>query len=100
MKNRLPGMNRSITRRDFMGGVAVAISGSLAWKWSEAETPTDGYPPIRTGMRGSHVGSYEVAHRMRDGTRWDGPEDTGEYYDLVVVGDCGAGGLGRRPSDE
>ena len=53
MKNRLPGMNRSITRRGFMGGVAVASSGS---------------------------------HRMRDGTRWDGPEDTGEYYDLVVVG--------------
>ena len=79
-------MNRSITRRDFMGGVAVAISGSLAWKWSEAETPTDGYPPIRTGMRGSHVGSYEVAHQMRDGSRWDDPEDIGEYYDLVVVG--------------
>ena len=86
MKNRLPGMNRSITRRDFMGGVAVAISGSLAWRWSEAQAPTDDYPPIRTGMRGSHEGSYEVAHRMRDGTRWDGPEDTGEYYDLVVVG--------------
>jgi spermidine dehydrogenase len=46
----------------------------------------DAYPPIRTGMRGSHEGSYEVAHRMRDGTRWDSPEDTGEYYDLVVVG--------------
>jgi len=86
MKNRLPGMNRSITRRDFVGGVAVAISGSLAWRWSEAEAPTAGYPPIRTGMRGSHEGSYEVAHRMRDGTRWDDPEDTGEYYDLVVVG--------------
>ena len=79
-------MNRSITRRDFVGGVAVAISGSLAWRWSEAEAPTAGYPPIRTGMRGSHEGSYEVAHRMRDGTRWDGPQDTGEYYDLVVVG--------------
>ena len=39
-------MNRSITRRDFMGGVAVAISGSLAWRWSEAQAPTDGlsYP--------------------------------------------------------
>jgi spermidine dehydrogenase len=86
MKNRLPGMNRSITRRDFVGGVAVAISGSLAWKFSEAQAPTGAYPPVLTGMRGSHEGSYEVAHRMRDGARWDGPDDTGEHYDLVVVG--------------
>jgi spermidine dehydrogenase len=86
MRKRLPGMNRSITRRDFIGGVAVAISGSLAWRWSEAQAPTNAYPPIRTGMRGSHEGSYEVAHRMRDDERWDSPEDTGEFYDLVVVG--------------
>ncbi len=85
-------MNRSITRRDFVGGVAVAISGSLAWKFSAAQAPTDGYPPTLTGMRGSHEGSFEVAHRMRDGARWDDPEDTREYYDLVVVG-AGLSGL-------
>jgi len=85
-------MNRSITRRDFMGGVAIAISGGLAWRWSEAQAPKDGYPPTRTGIRGSHEGSYEVAHRMRDGIRWDSPKDTGEYYDLVVVG-AGLSGL-------
>jgi spermidine dehydrogenase len=86
MKNRLPGMNRPITRRDFVGGVAVAISGSLAWRWSEATAPTAAYPPTLTGLRGSHAGSFEVAHQMRDGVRWDSPEDTGEHYDLVVVG--------------
>ena len=80
MKNRLPGMNRSITRRDFMGGVAVAISGSLSWRWSEAQAPTDAYPPIRTGMRGSHEGSFEVAHAMGKGIRWDSPEKTGEFW--------------------
>jgi spermidine dehydrogenase len=40
-------------------------------------------------MRGSHRGSYEVAHALRDGARWGdlGPEaETGERYDLVVVG--------------
>ena len=47
------------------------------------------YPPGATGMRGSHHGSFEVAHALRDGARWDdlGPEaETGEAYDLVVVG--------------
>lgn len=46
------------------------------------------YPPGLTGMRGSHDGSFEVAHRMRDQRGWDffGTTDTGERYDLVVVG--------------
>ena len=79
-------MNRQITRRDFVGGVAIAISGSIAWRWSEANAPTNAYPPLRTGMRGSHEGSYEVAHQMRDGAGWDNPEETGEDYDLIVVG--------------
>ncbi len=96
MTDRNLGMNRTITRRDFVGGVAVAISGSAAWRWSEATAPAassphgqlhpDAYPPVRTGMRGSHEGSYEVAHQMRDGARWDSPEETGEQYDLIVVG--------------
>ncbi len=101
MKNRDLGMNRPITRRDFVGGVAVAISGSAAWRWSEAnaaasdqsgQAQADAYPPARTGMRGSHEGSFEVAHKLRDGTRWDSPEETGEYYDLIVVG-AGLSGL-------
>ena len=46
-------------------------------------------------MRGSHAGSFELAHEMRDGRRWDSPGDsieTGEEYDLVVVG-AGISGL-------
>ncbi len=86
------GKERPISRRDFLSGVGIAISGSLAWRWSEAAAPAypakpgAPYPPILTGMRGSHEGSYEVAHAMRDGTRWNNPYDTGEEYDLVVVG--------------
>ncbi len=45
-------------------------------------------------MRGSHPGSFEVAHQMRDDKKWDmtGAVDTGENYDLVVVG-AGMSGL-------
>jgi spermidine dehydrogenase len=40
-------------------------------------------------LRGSHPGSFEAAHALRDGTFWDStdaPQDTGESYDLIVVG--------------
>jgi spermidine dehydrogenase len=100
------GMDRDITRRDFISGVGVAIAGSsLAGSWSASksaqaersaaagasglEQEAAYYPPGEIGFRGSHRGSYEVAHALRDGARWDdlGPEaETGESYDLVVVG--------------
>ncbi len=46
------------------------------------------YPPRLTGLRGSHVGSFEVAHAVgREGRRYDVPApQTDETYDLVVVG--------------
>ena len=37
-------------------------------------------------MRGSHPGSFEVAHQLRDGITWSDAADTRESYDLVVVG--------------
>jgi spermidine dehydrogenase len=40
-------------------------------------------------MRGSHPGAFEVTHSLRDGTFWEKagkPVETGEEYDLVVVG--------------
>lgn len=100
------GMDRTITRRDFISGVGVAVTGSaLAGPWtasrsaqaesaaavgaSELQKQAAFYPPGEMGMRGSHPGSYEVAHALRSGARWDdlGSEaETGECYDLVVVG--------------
>jgi spermidine dehydrogenase len=90
------GMNRAITRRDFLNGVSLAVAGSmLAPELTRAfeqefapERAPDYYPPTRTGMRGSHEGSYELAHQLRDRKQWDltGAIDTGESYDLVVVG--------------
>ena len=51
------------------------------------------YPPSRTGLRGSHIGSFETAHAIRDGRRFDtdgiAPTDD---VDLVVVG-AGISGL-------
>ena len=51
------------------------------------------YPPTLTGMRGSHAGSFEVAHALA----WRGEkpqhyEVVHEHYDLVVVG-AGMSGL-------
>ena len=39
-------------------------------------------------MRGSHQGSFEIAHQLRDRRQWDlsGAINTGESYDLVIVG--------------
>jgi spermidine dehydrogenase len=51
------------------------------------------YPPARAGMRGSHPGSFDVAHALRDGRSFgiDGVEP-GDEVELVVVG-AGISGL-------
>jgi spermidine dehydrogenase len=92
-------MNRDITRRDFLNGASIAVAGPLLSgpvaaaledaANTEAQMAPGYYPPTRDGLRGSHPGSFELAHLMRDGKRWDNPgdsDDTGEVYDLVVVG--------------
>ena len=90
------GMNCPITRRDFMNGVALA-AGSLALPLStfaSSEADREDYPPARMGMRGSHPGSFEAAHRLRDGSHPDfgSAVSTDETYDLVIVG-AGLSGL-------
>ena len=97
LRDRELGMDRSITRRDFLNGAAMTIgaaavpSGALQSGAQAAEPQNhSGYnPPIATGMRGSHPGSFEIAHSLRDGTFWKTagkPIDTGEVFDLIVVG--------------
>src|SRR5215813_8327343 len=93
------GLNRSITRRDFLNGVAVgigALAGGLPGELlagqaaaPERQNAVGYYPPTLTGMRGSHDGSWETAHALRDNRFWSTvgtPVDTRETYDLVVVG--------------
>jgi spermidine dehydrogenase len=99
-KDRELGMDRKITRRDFLDGAALAVGGAmissavpcvfgLAGLDSASEKNPAYYPPALTGLRGNHEGSYPVAHSLRDHAFWDSatkPENTGETYDLIVVG--------------
>ena len=86
------GMARDISRRDFLNGMAIGV-GTLGMTRSAPAQEAGGqfpyYPPGRAGMRGSHDGSYEAVHSLKDGTFWKHaakPIDTHETYDLVVVG--------------
>jgi spermidine dehydrogenase len=96
-RERELGMRHPITRRDFLNGIAVGTGGLLIGQSfpgalaedSSAKSSSEYYPPALTGMRGNHDGTFTYAHRLRDGESWneDGaPRDTGETYDLVVVG--------------
>lgn len=90
-------MGRRITRRDFLNGVALTAGAAMLPpsafaafdEQPDPEKSANYYPPAMTGLRGSHPGSFEAAHSLRDGTFWDQagkPVDTGEAYDLIVVG--------------
>jgi spermidine dehydrogenase len=91
-------VSSGITRRDFLDGVAVSTVAlsmaatavapytSLALAAGGADG-ADYYPPLLTGMRGSHEGSFEVAHALvMKGQRPAEYERVDEDYDLVVVG--------------
>jgi spermidine dehydrogenase len=91
------GIDRAIPRRDFLNGAAMVIgSAFLPARLHANETKSDelqnhaGYnPPVTTGLRGSHPGSFEIAHSLRDGTFWKdaaAPEPLTEKYDLIIVG--------------
>ena len=89
------GMGWDITRRDFIHGAGLAaVSLGLPIgptgtqpSSAHAEPAGDYYPPTLTGLRGSHPGSFEVAHELaRERKRFRSGKDLGERYDLVVVG--------------
>ena len=93
------GMGWPITRRDFIDGIAVTAAFAASAPVLGAIDPgeaaiapqdrPDYYPPTLTGMRGSHPGSFEAAHALRGGTfpkSGANPINTGEQYDLIVVG--------------
>ena len=101
--SRRSGDSRPIRRRDFLQGTLLAAASSLTGilraaprltdsPWTEVQDEPGYYPPSLTGLRGSHVGSFEAAHAVRDGRKPENARDTGEIYDLVVVG-AGISGL-------
>jgi spermidine dehydrogenase len=99
--DRKLGMDRSITRRDFLNGARIAIGGAIAGcafpsfdfaaglpsRFSQDQPGY--YPPALTGMRGSTDGSFEVAHSLRDANFWKKagqPVAENIVYDLIVIG--------------
>ena len=98
-QDRELGMANAISRRDFLNGVSIAVGASLLpakSSWLELfgvpepdsapEKDANYYPPAKTGLRGSHDGSWEVAHALRDGKQWPEAVAENESYDLIVVG--------------
>ena len=93
-----------VTRRDFLNGMAIAVVAGL----SPAEVlalAAERYPPADRGFKGSQPGSFDAAHALRDGKRWNlDAVPVRESVDLVVVG-AGLSGLAaayfwrkRRPN--
>ena len=90
------GMGRDIPRRDFLNGAALTIGAALLPGLHSNKTKSDepqnhpGYnPPVSPGLRGSHTGSFEIAHSLRDGTFWKDAapaQQLAEKYDLIIVG--------------
>jgi spermidine dehydrogenase len=77
-KSRRLGVGRVVTRRDFIDGIAVTAAmaaaprvvtaGELERTVTAPQDRTNYNPPALTGIRGSHSGSFEAAHALRDGT--------------------------------
>lgn len=100
------GLNKKITRRDFLDGVAIGVGAiaagglvGLGGPGHAAQAATGSaaggkkpgayYPPAWQNLRGQTDPALVIPHALRDGTFWDDapdPRNTGEKYDLVVVG--------------
>src|SRR5260221_1875168 len=92
------GMNRTIARRDFLNGTAIAITGALgALNGFASDSPaavsqsTDlqNYPPLRSGLRGQYPAAAEIFERLRRGKHAQvslSDVQVNEEYDLVIVG--------------
>ncbi len=86
---RALGMQRSISRRDFLNGVAVGAGMALA----DFPAPAGGYSV--GGFRGQTDRGFAIMHALRDGRFWanaGAAETVDEHYDLIVVG-AGISGL-------
>ena len=97
-QDRELGMDCPITRRDFLNG-SRADAGRRDCPFSVVcrirfFNSFQLLPSRSDWVAGEPVGSFEVAHEVRDGTFWDhagSAKDPGEVYDLVVVGGGSAG---------
>jgi spermidine dehydrogenase len=81
-------MSNKINRRDFLSGTALVIAAGLTPLAQIRAESGRYYPPSLTGLRGSHPGSFEVAHQVgREGKSFDiSGLPIEQSFDLVVVG--------------
>src|ERR1700730_4555908 len=98
------GMDRPITRRDFLNGVAIGVAGSYAAANEQRlfarqapapESSATTYPPLRSGLRGNYPAALAELDNIREGKYAKFPvadADIREEYDLVIVG-AGISGL-------
>jgi spermidine dehydrogenase len=96
--DRTLGLHRAITRRDFLNGVAIGVTGSYFVRGAPElfgeQTPsssgdTQGYPPVRSGLRGNYPAAIAEFDAIREGKYSQFPVADGdihEEYDLVIVG--------------
>jgi spermidine dehydrogenase len=106
------GDSCNTTRREFVGAVVGSLVGATALAAppapaataaQEQNSPSTGtanpssnstdYPPMLQGLRGQTQPAMEAAHTLRDGESIPAAADTGENYDIVIVG-AGMSGLG------
>mgnify|MGYP005635209079 FL=1 len=96
-------MKKNVTRRDFCNGVIIGtgvnvlsplnLFGQSDLLTHELGASISNYPPMLNGMRGSHQGSFEVAHALAwAGQKPSSYKELNEEYDLVIVG-AGISGL-------
>ncbi len=98
------GMDRPISRRDVLLGMGALAASTFIpgrafademLRLERAGGFGPSYPPGLTGLRGSHAGSFEVAHQLvlQGRSDWGSVQQPdADLYDLVVVGG-GASGL-------
>lgn len=77
----------TITRRDFLNGMALTVAAGLTPVQQLAAQPSR-YPPALMGLRGHHAGSFETMHALaREKKKFEFARlPFEETYDLVVVG--------------
>ncbi len=82
------GVSAGTIGRSAWIGRSTAGTSSMAWRWRSGRSARPGspsrpiaaapwpqdqpgyYPPVLNGLRGSHPGSFETAHALRDGDFW------------------------------
>ena len=89
-RDRQLGMDRPISRRDFLNGMALSVTAAALGPMPAAHAATPAGNPARlTGLRGHSEQAMAIMHAVRDGSFWNSAPaitSTGETYDLVVVG--------------